>query len=301
MLGRVADAGLKRRFWRQHSLYVLDRDQLLDRQSALETRLANGQRELDKLQRTNVYSESAADDHVRKRIAHLNGPRHFSQTTPSASARKQASVQSTVCASVVCQESSFVCPFLLPISFWLNPLSRPGRMARDQCRMGPYTPPTAHHRAQVCVRVPGVQARAVREFLEYREGRGERRDGRGVRAVRAVALPSLSLACAVGSADSNFRARTQLRVRRLCRHPSPPEPSLRHGHGRVPRMFEAVERVGHEARSGSQAAACVSREISLLRKVARGTRSAPLGDSRGSVRLRPFSGTEPIRLVRTVS
>ncbi|PRQ76310.1 Atg6/Beclin, partial [Rhodotorula toruloides] len=45
-------------FWRQHSLYVLDRDDLLDRQSALETRLANGQRELDKLQRTNVYNDA---------------------------------------------------------------------------------------------------------------------------------------------------------------------------------------------------------------------------------------------------
>ncbi|BGP32760.1 Vacuolar protein sorting-associated protein atg6 [Rhodotorula toruloides] len=45
-------------FWRQHSLYVLDRDDLLDRQSALKTRLANGQRELDKLQRTNVYNDA---------------------------------------------------------------------------------------------------------------------------------------------------------------------------------------------------------------------------------------------------
>ncbi|GEM07851.1 autophagy-related protein 6 [Rhodotorula toruloides] len=45
-------------FWRQHSLYLVDRDYLLERQSALETRLANGQRELDKLQRTNVYNDA---------------------------------------------------------------------------------------------------------------------------------------------------------------------------------------------------------------------------------------------------
>lgn len=55
----TTDANTPCRFWRQHSLYVLDRNELLDRQSALEMRLANDQRDLDKLQRTNVYSASA--------------------------------------------------------------------------------------------------------------------------------------------------------------------------------------------------------------------------------------------------
>ncbi|BGP48944.1 Vacuolar protein sorting-associated protein atg6 [Rhodotorula kratochvilovae] len=45
-------------FWRQHSLYVLARDELQDRASALQTRLAAGTRELDKLQRTNVYNDA---------------------------------------------------------------------------------------------------------------------------------------------------------------------------------------------------------------------------------------------------
>ncbi|GJN91169.1 hypothetical protein Rhopal_004187-T1 [Rhodotorula paludigena] len=45
-------------FWRQHSLYVLERDELQDRENALQTRLAAGQRELDKLQRTNVYNDA---------------------------------------------------------------------------------------------------------------------------------------------------------------------------------------------------------------------------------------------------
>ena len=48
-----------RSFWRAHSQYVVERDALHDRASALETRLATGTRELDKLQRTNVYSALA--------------------------------------------------------------------------------------------------------------------------------------------------------------------------------------------------------------------------------------------------
>ncbi|GAA5924071.1 hypothetical protein JCM3775_005587 [Rhodotorula graminis] len=45
-------------FWRAHSQYVVERDALHDRASALETRLATGTRELDKLQRTNVYNDA---------------------------------------------------------------------------------------------------------------------------------------------------------------------------------------------------------------------------------------------------
>ncbi|GAA6055771.1 hypothetical protein JCM3770_004793, partial [Rhodotorula araucariae] len=45
-------------FWREHSLYVVARDELQDRESALQTRLAAGARELDKLQRTNVYNDA---------------------------------------------------------------------------------------------------------------------------------------------------------------------------------------------------------------------------------------------------
>ncbi|GAA5844537.1 hypothetical protein JCM9279_006339 [Rhodotorula babjevae] len=45
-------------FWRAHSQYVVERDALHDRASALETRLAAGRRELDKLQRTNVYNDA---------------------------------------------------------------------------------------------------------------------------------------------------------------------------------------------------------------------------------------------------
>lgn len=48
-----------RSFWRAHSQYVVERDALHYRASALETRLATGTRELDKLQRTNVYSALA--------------------------------------------------------------------------------------------------------------------------------------------------------------------------------------------------------------------------------------------------
>lgn len=45
------------RFWTEHSQYVLEREVLKDRQSSLITRLSNSQKELDKLQRTNVYSK----------------------------------------------------------------------------------------------------------------------------------------------------------------------------------------------------------------------------------------------------
>lgn len=45
------------RFWKDHCKYLLRRDEMQDRESALRTRLANGRKELDKLQRTNVYSE----------------------------------------------------------------------------------------------------------------------------------------------------------------------------------------------------------------------------------------------------
>ncbi|GAA5890687.1 hypothetical protein JCM8208_004962 [Rhodotorula glutinis] len=45
-------------FWRAHSQYIVERDALHDRASALETRLATGSRELDKLQRTNVYNDA---------------------------------------------------------------------------------------------------------------------------------------------------------------------------------------------------------------------------------------------------
>ncbi|GAA6025956.1 hypothetical protein JCM8202_004283 [Rhodotorula sphaerocarpa] len=45
-------------FWRDHSKYLLRRDELQDREGALETRLANGKRELEKLQKTNVYNDA---------------------------------------------------------------------------------------------------------------------------------------------------------------------------------------------------------------------------------------------------
>ncbi|GAA6064292.1 hypothetical protein JCM10212_000726 [Sporobolomyces blumeae] len=45
-------------FWTEHSKYVLERDTLQDRANALAVRLANGQKELDKLARTNVYNDA---------------------------------------------------------------------------------------------------------------------------------------------------------------------------------------------------------------------------------------------------
>ncbi|KAG0663905.1 autophagy protein 6 [Rhodotorula mucilaginosa] len=42
-------------FWKQHSKYVVRRDELQDREDSLRTRLAYGHKELEKLQRTNVY------------------------------------------------------------------------------------------------------------------------------------------------------------------------------------------------------------------------------------------------------
>ncbi|GAA5880556.1 hypothetical protein JCM16303_005428 [Sporobolomyces ruberrimus] len=45
-------------FWTEHSKYVLERDVLQDRQNSLATRLSNSQKELDKLQRTNVYNDT---------------------------------------------------------------------------------------------------------------------------------------------------------------------------------------------------------------------------------------------------
>ncbi|GAA5971095.1 hypothetical protein JCM11641_004144 [Rhodosporidiobolus odoratus] len=45
-------------FWTSHSLYTLKRDELLDRSSALSSRLANARRDFDRLQRTNVYNDA---------------------------------------------------------------------------------------------------------------------------------------------------------------------------------------------------------------------------------------------------
>ncbi|GAA5987815.1 hypothetical protein JCM10908_007226 [Rhodotorula pacifica] len=45
-------------FWKQHSKYLLRRDELQDREESLRTRLSNGHRELEKLQRTNVYNDA---------------------------------------------------------------------------------------------------------------------------------------------------------------------------------------------------------------------------------------------------
>ncbi|GAA5917918.1 hypothetical protein JCM6882_006499 [Rhodosporidiobolus microsporus] len=45
-------------FWTAHSHYLLRRSTLLDRSSTLAQRLASGQRELEKLQRTNVYNDA---------------------------------------------------------------------------------------------------------------------------------------------------------------------------------------------------------------------------------------------------
>ncbi|GAA5935457.1 beclin 1 [Sporobolomyces koalae] len=45
-------------FWTQHSKYILERDTLKDRQNSLITRVNNSQKELDKLQRTNVYNDT---------------------------------------------------------------------------------------------------------------------------------------------------------------------------------------------------------------------------------------------------
>ncbi|GAA5851475.1 hypothetical protein JCM8547_001106 [Rhodosporidiobolus lusitaniae] len=45
-------------FWRLHSLYLLQRDALLDREAALTQKLARAASELDKLGRTNVYNDS---------------------------------------------------------------------------------------------------------------------------------------------------------------------------------------------------------------------------------------------------
>ncbi|CEQ42289.1 SPOSA6832_04077, partial [Sporobolomyces salmonicolor] len=45
-------------FWREHSKYVLEKSALEDRANALAVRLASGQKELDKLGRTNVYNDA---------------------------------------------------------------------------------------------------------------------------------------------------------------------------------------------------------------------------------------------------
>ncbi|KWU44004.1 autophagy protein 6, partial [Rhodotorula sp. JG-1b] len=45
-------------FWKQHSKYVVRRDELQDREDSLRTRLAYGHKELEKLQRTNVYNDA---------------------------------------------------------------------------------------------------------------------------------------------------------------------------------------------------------------------------------------------------
>ncbi|GAA5952942.1 hypothetical protein JCM3765_003013 [Sporobolomyces pararoseus] len=45
-------------FWIQHSKYVIERDVLQSRQNSLITRLSNSQKDLDKLQRTNVYNDT---------------------------------------------------------------------------------------------------------------------------------------------------------------------------------------------------------------------------------------------------
>ncbi|GAA5897846.1 beclin 1 [Sporobolomyces salmoneus] len=45
-------------FWTEHSKYVIERDVLQTRQNSLLTRLSNSQKELDKLQRTNVYNDT---------------------------------------------------------------------------------------------------------------------------------------------------------------------------------------------------------------------------------------------------
>ncbi|GAA5881413.1 hypothetical protein JCM1840_007561 [Sporobolomyces johnsonii] len=45
-------------FWREHSKYVLEKSALEDRSNALAVRLASGQKELDKLGRTNVYNDA---------------------------------------------------------------------------------------------------------------------------------------------------------------------------------------------------------------------------------------------------
>ncbi|GAA6010335.1 hypothetical protein JCM11491_006273 [Sporobolomyces phaffii] len=51
-------AAQEAQFWTEHSKYVIERDVLQDRQNSLTTRLANSQKELDKLQRTNVYNDT---------------------------------------------------------------------------------------------------------------------------------------------------------------------------------------------------------------------------------------------------
>lgn len=48
---------IPRSFWRQHSTYLLDAASLRDRTNSLQTRYAHDVRELEKLQKTNVYSE----------------------------------------------------------------------------------------------------------------------------------------------------------------------------------------------------------------------------------------------------
>ncbi|GAA5885594.1 hypothetical protein JCM3774_000106, partial [Rhodotorula dairenensis] len=45
-------------FWKQHTRYLVRRDELQDREDSLRTRLAHGRRELEKLQRTNVYNDA---------------------------------------------------------------------------------------------------------------------------------------------------------------------------------------------------------------------------------------------------
>ena len=45
------------RFWRDHSAYLLEAAALRDRTNALQTRYEHDLKELEKLQKTNVYSE----------------------------------------------------------------------------------------------------------------------------------------------------------------------------------------------------------------------------------------------------
>lgn len=129
------------RFWRAHSSYILQAAQLRDQTNALQTRYEHDVHELEKLQKTNVYSTflpfslilSSVDlEGSAEEVCPADRLVGMEQTTHSASAKKRDSAPSTVCDSVGCPTSPcvFSLSFLPP--FPANPLPFPPYLGAPQ-------------------------------------------------------------------------------------------------------------------------------------------------------------------------
>lgn len=91
--------------------------------------------------------------------------------------------------------------------------------------------------------------------------------------------------CFLSSPFTRFNSSaTQIRFRRLCRYSIAPESSIRHGHGRFPRLLASVERVGHAEGSRVEVAASVRVSESLTARFTCGNSLAlcPLAFARES-------------------